>query len=209
MTAFARQTSSTRDERPIARPGTTAAPTRAIRGATIGDVTTTRTPSTRCIACTCPLVVLVGERRELCVACDGEVRRVVRRKLANREYQRRWRVRSKSQRSSKHAMSEMLTQPVVIRRYSRGVLLEQPAPAPPVRVIVLPDNEPGFCACGRSLNLGRHKTGGDTCGTCKRELVRATRVQPPMYASFEEVARQLEDPTPIDGDPYTEDDDGS
>jgi hypothetical protein len=65
-------------------------------------------------------------------------------------------------------------------------------------------DRPRFCTnCDRPMNLGRYKTDGETCGTCKKLERRRHRVVPPMYASFDEVARQLEDDSPIPGDPYT------
>lgn len=173
-----------------------------------------------CPACDRPMLLLADETledRRTCATCDEVVRRVVRAVLSNRERNRRWRAKRRScagLRANASADASVSTPIVVIRRHVHGaadLTGFRDRTEPPERVPALPSEGPGdrYCACGRSLNLGRHKTEGDTCGQCKREEQRAKRVQPPMYASFEELAAQLEDETPLDDDPYTARKDGT
>jgi hypothetical protein len=59
--------------------------------------------------------------------------------------------------------------------------------------------------CGRALNLGRWKTQGDTCGTCKREAKRKARehveeLKTQHVSSQDEIERQLNDDTPLPDD---------
>jgi hypothetical protein len=167
----------------------------------------------RCTACNVPLVLLTGESRDVCATCDAQARRIVRKVLLNRERQRRARVRRRSYLYAKAnaATEESVSLSLEVTRPIRIVRGMEPMPYlrdrtdPPERDIpAVVQEKPDYCACGRSLNLGRHKTGGDTCGQCKKEQTRARRSQPPMYSTFEEVARQLEDPTPLPDDPYSE-----
>lgn len=62
-----------------------------------------------------------------------------------------------------------------------------------------PSNEkPTHCDCGRALNLGRYKTEGDTCGTCKKAAAQKERDRLPWYVTPEELERQLNDWTPLE-----------
>jgi uncharacterized Zn finger protein (UPF0148 family) len=161
-----------------------------------------------CTACEGPLFVLAGEERRVCASCDEQARKMVRRVLLNRERQRRWyrRHAKPNARKGKSVRSDVsISRPTRIVHGMAPLDHLRDRTDPPERdVPAVTVIEAGYCACGRSLNLGRHKTGGDTCGQCKKEQTRARRSQPPMYSTFEEVARQLEDPTPLPDDPYSE-----
>jgi ribosomal protein L37AE/L43A len=165
-----------------------------------------------CTACEGPLTLLDGEDRRVCTDCDAQARRVVRRVLLNRERQRRWYRRHRKPNAPDTAS---VRSPLALSRPIRIVRGMEPMPylrdrteAPEREIPAIVEEKPSYCACGRALNLGRYKTGGDTCAKCKHEQARAAKPQPPMYASFEEVARQLEDTTPLPDDPYSETEDG-
>lgn len=152
-----------------------------------------------CRGCERPVLRLADELRDVCWDCDRRARSVVRRKFLNREYQRRFRARRAAR---KHSALEVLTMSIEVTRpaqHGPGALIapylrdrveppERPAPVLPAS----PELRDSYCACGRSLNLGRYKTEGDTCGTCKREQRRASRPQGPAYASIQAAAADLE-----------------
>lgn len=63
------------------------------------------------------------------------------------------------------------------------------------------EEKPTHCECGRALNLGRYKTTGDTCGTCKKAEKQKERDRLPWYVrSEEELEQQLNDWTPLEDD---------
>lgn len=123
--------------------------------------------------------------------------------VANRERQRRFRLRRRTvEQARRNGPGGESVTPIVIRRHYRGADLTGFVDPPPEREIRLPEPRPEDreCACGRSLNLGRYKTEGDTCGTCKRERRMAERERAPWYVTPEELARQLEDDSPLPED---------
>jgi len=124
--------------------------------------------------------------------------------VANRERQRRFRARRGTvERAKRNGDDGVSVTPIVIRRHYRGADLTGFVDPPPEREIRLrePRPEDRVCVlCDRSLNLGRYKTEGDTCGTCKRERKMAERERAPWYVTPEELARQLEDDSPLPED---------
>lgn len=168
-----------------------------------------REPMVLCAGCDRPVFILKGEEpRQLCAECEPLVVRRVRQVLSNRERQRRFRVRRRNNAPAEISvtLSVGVVRPNRIARGSEVVatLRDRTDPPEPEAPRVAP-KEPGVCGCGRSLNLGRYKTGGDTCGTCKREAARAEKARLPAYvSSWDELERQLNDPTPIEGDPVSE-----
>lgn len=122
--------------------------------------------------------------------------------VANRERQRRFREkRREAEQARRNARESESVTLVVIRRHGMGADLTGFVDRAPERDFgEPPPPKPGDreCACGRPLNLGRYKTAGDTCGTCKRERSIAARERLPWYVTPEELARQLEDETPIE-----------
>lgn len=136
-----------------------------------------------------------------------DVVKAARHVVANRERQRRFRARRGTvERAKRNGPDGVSVTPIVIRRHYRGADLTGFVDPPPEREVRLPEPRPEDreCACGRSLNLGRYKTEGDTCGTCKRERRMAERERAPWYVTPEELARQLEDDSPL---PEDDDDD--
>lgn len=132
-----------------------------------------------------------------------DVVRAARVVVSNRERQRRFRVRRRTvEQARRNGPGGESVTPIVIRRHYRGADLTGFVDPPPEREIRLPEPRPEDreCACGRSLNLGRYKTEGDTCGTCKRERRMAERERAPWYVTPEELARQLEDDSPLPED---------
>lgn len=137
-----------------------------------------------------------------------DVAKAARQVVANRERQRRFRARRGTvERAKRNGPDGVSVTPIVIRRHYRGADLTGFVDPPPEREVRLPEPRPEdrVCVlCDRSLNLGRYKTEGDTCGTCKRERRMAERERAPWYVTPEELARQLEDDSPL---PEDDDDD--
>lgn len=184
---------------------------------------TPRAPSRIALAGACghAITLLNGEEaRPLCAACDEEVRKAVRRKIALREYRRRWRIKERlakrRARQGDHFGGEMI--PLVqVTRHGPGsdpyahlrdraepdlASIQLPTDLLPSKRTRVRFGRPEAPKCSRCeirpLNLGRFKTQGTICRTCREE--GDTRVISPLYATFEEVARQLEDETPLEDD---------
>lgn len=165
-----------------------------------GAVSAQAAEASRCVACE-------GESSEVvstpagtvCIACDTIIRRAVRKKLFARERSKRYRMRQRVRKAHREGSTK-----ITVRRHTPGeTFVETFAPRVEreVRVdpnIVLGPEHPGVCACGRPLNLGRYKTKGDTCGTCKKDKARAEREARAWHATPEEVERQLAETMPVE-----------
>lgn len=178
-----------------------------------------------CSICTAPCAQPeVAGRPALCTDCDAIVRKQVQSVLVNRERQRRWRVRQRIQqrissgqtRVLHHAGRDGLEDWQEALPKSKEVDPKSLPPPPTPRLHNGSEPRRGkkkakpdvrYCVrCEeRPLNLGRYKTQGDTCGTCKRELRteerEKKRQEQPEYAVDQaDLERQLNDQTPLPDD---------
>lgn len=157
-----------------------------------------------CESCGGCLLLLRGEEgvRRVCASCS-EAESCARERRAKARRRLEATLKDESSHSTRNERNRKSVKRGVQRHSMRDSLVRVLRPrSPEPKRVARPPKRPTHCDCGRSLNLGRHKTEGDTCGTCKRENARARRVHRPMYCSFEELERQLEDhsPLPEDGD---------
>jgi len=147
----------------------------------------------------------------MCHACDLAVQKAVRARLHNRLRVRRWRARRRG-----GPAPTLETAVVRLVRHGRGVLpdwVEKLPPTPEPREARPPPEEPTptgrvrrVCRtedCGAPLNAGRYQSTHEYCRPCRarqREKARALV----EFGTPEEIATQLADTSPIEGDDYSE-----